>query len=79
MGLLLPSDVEGDPVNYFLASANDLFDNAIQNVSNSDMVEINIQNQVKQNNKLVGISFKQKDQLCGEVLWSVFEKFSGDI
>ena len=40
------------------------------------MVGISIQNQVNQNDKPIGISFRRKDQLSGEVIWSVFEKVS---
>ena len=40
------------------------------------MVGINIQNQVNQKYKPVGISFRRKDQLSGVVIWSVFEKGS---
>ena len=48
----------------------------LQDVIDSDMVGITIQNQVNQNDKPVGISFRRKDQLSGEVVWSVFEKVS---
>ena len=37
---------------------------------------ITIQNQVNQNDIPIGISFRRKDQLSGDVLWSVFEKVS---
>jgi len=40
------------------------------------MVGITIQNHVNQNDKPIGISFRRKDQLSGEVIWSVFEKVS---
>ena len=55
---------------------NELFEYALQDVSDSDMVGITIQNQVNQNEKAIGISFRRKDQLSGEVIWSVFEKVS---
>jgi len=55
---------------------NDLFEYASQDVSDSDMVGITIQNQVNQNDKPLGISFRRKDQLSGEVVWSVFERVS---
>ena len=43
--LLPPSDEDDtDPVSHFLASVNDLFEHALQNASNSDMVGITIQN-----------------------------------
>ena len=48
----------------------------MQDVSDSDMVGITIQNQVNQNGKPIGISFRRKDQSSGEVIWSVFEKVS---
>jgi len=63
-------------VGHFLASVNELFEYALQDVSDGDMVGITIQNQVNQNDKPIGISFRRKDQLTGEVIWSVFEKMS---
>jgi hypothetical protein len=38
------------------------------------MVGMTIQNRVNQNDKPIGISFRRKDQLSGDVIWSVFEK-----
>jgi len=38
------------------------------------MVGITIQNQVNQNDKPNGISFRRKDQLSADMIWSVFEK-----
>jgi hypothetical protein len=73
--LLAPSDEE-NPVSHFLASVNDLFQHALQGVSDSDMVGITIQNEVNQNDKPIGISFRRKDQLSGDVIWSVLEKVS---
>jgi len=55
---------------------NDLFERVVQNMSGSDMVGIRIQNRVNQNDKPIGISFGRKDQLAGDVIWSVFERFS---
>jgi len=55
---------------------NELFEYELQDVSDGDMVGITIQNQVNQNDKPIGISFRRKDQLSGEVIWSVFEKVS---
>jgi hypothetical protein len=55
---------------------NDLFQYALRDVSNSDMVGITIRNEANQNDKPIGISFRRKDQLSGEVIWSVFEKVS---
>ena len=73
---LLPSSDNSDPVGHFLSSVNDLFEYALQDVSDSVMVGITVQNQVNQNDKPIGISFRRKDQLCADVIWSVFEKVS---
>jgi len=71
---LLPPEDNSNPVGHFLASVNELFDYALQDVSDDGMVGITIQNQVNQNDKPIGISFRRKYQLSGEVIWSVFEK-----
>ena len=55
---------------------NDLFDHALQNMSCSDIVVITIINGMNQNDKPIGIIFRRKDQLSGDVVWSVFEKVS---
>jgi len=72
----IPPSESTDPVAYFLASVNDLFEHVLRDVDDADMFGITIQNQVKQNDKPVGISFRQKDQLTGDVIWSVFENVS---
>jgi hypothetical protein len=72
--LLPPSNNDArDPISHFLASVNDLFGHALQNLSNSDMVGITINNCVNQNTKHIGISFRRKDQLAGDVIWRVVE------
>ena len=63
-----------DPVSHFLASVNDLFEHALQNASDSDMMGIMIQNEINQSDKPIGVSFRRKDQLSGDVIWNVFEK-----
>ena len=40
----------------------------------TDILGIAVHNEVNQNNRPVGISFRQKDQLSADVIWSVFEK-----
>jgi len=71
---LLPPSTNVDPVTNFLASVNDLFEHVLQNVNDSDMVGITIHNQVNQSEKPIEISFRRKDELSGEVIWSDFEK-----
>jgi len=61
-------------VEHFLASVNDLIDHALRDVDDNDMVGMTIQNQVNQNDKPIGISFRRKDHLPTDVIWSVFEK-----
>ena len=47
---------------------NELYEYALQDVGDSDMVGITIQNQVNQNDKAIGISFRRKDQLSADVI-----------
>jgi len=65
-----------DPVGHFIASVKEIFEYALQGVCDSDMVGITIQNQVNKNDKHLGINFRRKYRLSGEVIWSVFEKVS---
>jgi len=55
---------------------NDVIVHALRNVGNSDMVGMTIHNQVNQNDNPIGISFRRRDQLSADVIWSVFEKVS---
>ena len=54
--IITPID-NSDAVGHFLASVNELFEYALQDVNDSGMVGITFQNQVNQNDKLIGISF----------------------
>jgi len=75
-----PSDNNNNnPVAHFLTSVNDVIEHALRDVEDSDVVGMTIQNQVNQNDKPIGISFRRKDQLSAEVIWSVFEKVSQSI
>ena len=69
--LIPPSDE-----THYLASVNDLFEHVLRDVGDSDMVGIMIQNHVNQNDRPIGISFRRKDQLSADLIWSVFEKLS---
>ena len=55
---------------------NDIFEHVLRDVDNADMVGIMIHNQVNQNDKPIGMSFRRKDQLSGDVIWSLFGKVS---
>jgi hypothetical protein len=68
--LLPPSDVT-DPVTHFLANVNDLFEYALRNCSDSDIVGITIRNEVNEQDKPLGFSFRRKDQVYRYVIWNV--------
>ena len=65
-----------DPVNHFLDSVNALFNYALENVRASDMVGVTIRNEDNQADKAIGFSFRRRDQIAGDVIWSLFEKVS---
>jgi hypothetical protein len=71
--LSAPHDDE-DPISHFQDTMADMLAHALRNCSNADMVGITIQNEVNQNDRPIGISFRCKDQLSGDVVWRVFEK-----
>lgn len=52
----------------FLARVNDLFEHAVQDVTDGDMVCMAIPGEVNQNDKSIGIIFRWKDKLCGDVI-----------
>ena len=73
---ILPSSDNSDSVAHFLASVNEYFEDALRDVNDSDMVRMITQNQVNQNDKPIGISFRLKEHLSGDVIWSVCEILS---
>ena len=75
MRLIPPSD-NSNPVAHFLASVNDLIEHVLRDVGDGDMVGITIENQVNQNDKPMEISLRRKNYLSGDVIWSVFERYS---
>jgi hypothetical protein len=76
VGLKHPSVTGTDPVSHFLASAEELFAYASQNMGDGDMVGLTILNQEKENDRPIGFRFRHKDQISGEVIWRVFVKAS---
>jgi len=73
--LLPPSEGEdSNPMSHFLDSVSDLFEYALQNCDDSDMSGIIISNEVNVADKTIGISFRRKDQISPDVIWSVFRK-----
>ena len=71
---LLPPAVgdSSDAITHFQASVNDLFHYALRDVNDVDMVGITIRNEVNLLGKLIGISFRRRDQISDEVTWSLF-------
>jgi len=63
-----------DAITHFQASVNYLFDYALRDDNDSDMAGITIRNEVNLLDKGIGISFRRRDQLSDEVVWSVFSK-----
>ena len=73
--LLQPHEEEdSNPMSHFMASVTDLFEYALRNCDDSDMVGITITNEVNVPDKAIGISFRRKDQMTSEVIWSVLGK-----
>jgi hypothetical protein len=70
-----PTDLNPNTVHNFLASVNELFEHVLQDVHDSDMVGVAIRNEINQSDRPIGISFR-RDQISGNVIWSVFEKVS---
>jgi len=48
----------------------------LQDLNESDVVGMTIQNQVNLKDKPIGISFRRKDQLSRQLVWNAFEKVS---
>ena len=65
---------DSDVMTYFQAIVTDLFKHALRNCRDSDMVGLTIRNKVNMQYKAISISFRRKDQLFEEVIWSVFDK-----
>jgi hypothetical protein len=69
-----PSDLDFNPIDHFLASINDVFEHVLQDVQDSDMVRVAIRNEVNQSDKPIGLSFRRRDQISVDEIWSVLEK-----
>jgi hypothetical protein len=73
---LPPSDNQIEVVRHFQDSVNALFGYALRNCDDHDMVGLIIRNEINQQDKAIGVSFRRKDQISSEVIWSVFDKVS---
>jgi hypothetical protein len=63
-------------MSHFQASVSDLFDYALRDSEDSDIVGITITNTENIEDKAIGLSFRRKDHLSEELLWSVFDKLT---
>ena len=61
-------------MSHFLYSVTELFEHALRDLEDSDEVGITISIEVEVKDRAIGISFRRKDQITGDVIWSVFEK-----
>ena len=68
-----PTAPDTNPIEHFIASVNDLFEHDLQDVRDGDMVAVAIHDESNQNDKPIGISFRRRDQISVDAIWSVFE------
>ena len=60
----------------FMASVINLCEHALRNCEDSDMVGISIRNEVNMRDKVIGISFRRKDQLSTDTILNFWQKFT---
>jgi hypothetical protein len=63
-------------ISNFQASVTELIEYALRNCQDSDMVGLTIRNEVNVKDKAIGISFRRKDKISEDFIWSVFEKLT---
>jgi hypothetical protein len=59
---------------HFADSVDEVFEYSLRDLQPDDMVGISIHNADNQQGRPVGLSFRRRDQISRDVLWSVFEK-----
>ena len=64
-----PEGQDSNPMSHFLDSVTELFVYALRDVEDSDMVGIKISNEVEVKERAIGISFRRRDQITGDVIW----------
>ena len=69
-----PGGDDTNPMTHFQVSVTELFGYALRDCRDSDMVGLTIRNDLNVQDKPIGFSFRRKDQISEEVVWSVFEK-----
>jgi hypothetical protein len=63
-----------DLARHFANSVDELFEYTLRDLEPGDMVGISIHNADNQSHRPIGLSFRMRDLISREVLWSVFEK-----
>jgi len=63
-----------DPARRFANCVDERFEYALRDLKPGDIVGISIHNADNQQDKPIGLSFRRRDQISRDVLWSVFEK-----
>jgi hypothetical protein len=63
-----------DPAQHFASSVDEVFEYSLRDLAPNDMVGISIHNADNQQDRPIGLSFRRRDQISRQVLWSVFEK-----
>ena len=61
-------------MSHFLASVTELFEYTLRDCEDCDMVGVTISDEVNVQDNDIGISFRRKDQITGDSIWSVFEE-----
>jgi len=77
MRMLAPSPASAaarDPARHFANSVDEFFNYSLRDLEPDDMVGISIHNADNQQDKPIGLSFRRRDYISRDVLWSVFEK-----
>jgi hypothetical protein len=72
--LLPPTDPYANVASHFQDSVTGVLDYALRDTANADMIGVAIRNARRSNDKPIGLSFRRKGQISGDVIWSVFGK-----
>jgi hypothetical protein len=71
--LLSPPPDDSDPVSHLVYSMSELFVYVLRKYNDSDIVGVTVSNEDNVQYIAIGLSFRWKDQLSGDVVWIVLE------
>lgn len=63
-----------DPARLFASSVDDMFEYSLRDIDPGDMVGISVHNEDNQQFMTIRLRYRRKNQISGDVLWSVFQK-----